>query len=180
MTRGVSRIEYSAFPGIDPLGAVGQQEVRSVLETGTALQDGSHHLFGRAGVGRGFEDHQDPGMEMVGNLARGRLDEGEIGSPIVQRSWHTDEDQFGLVDQFSRRGKRQVPALERRAEQRRVDACDGKFATCERVHARRVDVDAGCAEPGLGGCGCERKTYVTLADYRDRSTTLDDPGGKDI
>ena len=83
------------------------------------------------------------------------------GAPSSGEFAHRIEAQLGLVDRFSRRGERQVPAVERRAEQRRVDARHGKFAKCERVHARRVDVDAGGAEPGLGGCGREGKTHVT-------------------
>ncbi len=82
--------------GVDPLGRVGEGEVRSGHEP-RPVQDGPDHLLRGPRVGGGLQDHERAGPHVTADPPGGGLSGRQVGLVVPQRGGDADQDDVALA-----------------------------------------------------------------------------------
>ncbi len=138
-------------------------------------KDRQQNLFGGAGVGGGFENHQLAGVKVMGDFLTGADDEAHVrvlGFP--ERRGDADVDGVELEDGRKIGSGAQLAGGDQRGQGLAGNIADVGLAGVHAIDFFRADIDTGYRKAGLGELDGKRQSDVAEADDSDAGAPLGD------
>ena len=153
--------------GIDPLGGEAKEKVAASLEA-ELLEGGQKQLVGGARVGSGFEDDEQAGVKVFGDLLDGGHDVTHVRVlGFAQRSGDADVNGVEIAHHGEVGSGPEALAGDEIGDFGGGHVLDVRLAAIQPVDLGPQDVDAGNGEAGLGEFHGQRQTYVAETDDAD-------------
>ena len=144
-------------------------ETTAKSASGLVSRDDALDLVAGADRHRRFGDHHREAVERGGDLARGVIDEGEVGVAVAAARGRADGDEHGvggLDRRLQRAGEFQPPGLHIGGDQVVEPGLEDRhFAAAERGDFPCVLVDAGHLVTEIGKAGPGDEADIAGADH---------------
>jgi len=153
--------------GIDAFWRKAEGEVVAGLHP-LLLEHWQQHFFRGAGIGGGFEDHQQAGVGVPGDLLGRGHDVAHVRIlGLAQRSGYADVDGVQFRDDGEIRGGAERAGLDEGPQRPGGDVLNIRAAGVQLRDFRALDVDPGDRKSGFSEFHCEGQSDVSESDDPD-------------
>ena len=136
--------------GVNPFGREGEEEITADFLP-FLLQDGQHHLVGRAGIGGAFQNNQLAFHAIFGDVFGGVDDVGDVGVfGFAEGGGDANGDGIHIVEQAVIYGGAETAVFNQLGNRFVGNVFDIALAIVQGLHFARIHINASDVEARLG------------------------------